>query len=40
MHGMNIKITIKEDSGLLVSDTVPLGEWYSNINMKTSNLAV
>jgi len=22
MHGMNIKITIKEDSGLLVSDTI------------------
>jgi hypothetical protein len=38
MHGMNIKIIIKEDSGLLVSDTVSLGEWYHNINVKTSNL--
>jgi hypothetical protein len=35
---MNIKITIKEGSGLPVSDTESLGEWYSNINVKTSNL--
>jgi hypothetical protein len=38
MHGMNIKITIKEDSGLLVSDTASLDEWYRNINVKTSDL--
>jgi len=39
MHSMNIQITIKEDSGPLVSDTVSVGEWYSNVDMKTSNLA-